>query len=309
MSFLDDGADLVTHQATGPGFGQPNPKFYKSGRKSRREARAPYNEDVRRAVSGQITGTLQSMRGLAGVGQRVVEVKEGIMGKEGRKGEEKVGQSEQKKDGGPPPGACRVWIPPPPPHFVIHGEDGRVVVVDSSKEPIDSRPAPERMPRLVRPERERKERKDKGTDNGKEQRNSNQGTSWKAKKGDDGSQSSWSQSQTSQQKPNQTAKANKPASNASSRKSKEKQLLPSDPDFFLSGALGFPARPQTVDSWEDDQGEETKSNYHAPTVESASDSPSTEQCTYMNGYGDNFKTDYNTNSGDYLVRLAGWMSP
>jgi hypothetical protein len=301
MSFFDDGADLVKHKTAAPGFGEHNSKYYKHRNKSKREPKVPFNEDVRRAVSGQIKGTLEGMRGLAGVGQRVVEVRQEdiVKGKE-EKGEKevrhdkksKVKQSEQKKDTGPPPGACRIYIPPPPPNFIIHGEAGRLIVVDSSKEPIDSRPPPELMPRLVMPEREpeaewkeAKHMKTAGSSKRGKERDDDH-TKRKDSKAPSSSQSSWNLSQASGQKPQQTPKiskaASKPRSNASSLKHKTASgvPLPSNPDFFMSGGL-FGTRAQSSDSWEDGQGTEIKSNYMAPTVESASDSPSTELCTYM----------------------------
>lgn len=301
MSFFDDGADMVKHKNASPGFGKHNPKYYKHRHKSKTEANIPFPEDVRKAVSGQIKGTLEGMRGLAGVGQRVVEVrKEDIVKRKER--DEKIGnevrddeklkakQSERKKEEGPPPGACRIYIPPPPPNFIIHGEGGHVIVVDSSRDPIDSRPLPELMPRLVMPEREhepelREVKHTKTNSSGKRgEEKDDYHMKRKDSKAPSSSHSSWSksQSQASGPKPQQTPKASKPASNASSRQPKTTSgmPLPSNPDFFMSGGL-FGTRAQSSDSWEDGQGTDIKSNYMAPTVESVSDSPSTELCKYM----------------------------
>jgi hypothetical protein len=282
MSFFDDGADLA-NKATGPGFGEPNHKFYRSRHRKRAHA-VPYNEDVRRAVSGQIKGTLEGMRGLAGVGQRIAHVKDVEMGKSGNETEQKIGRCREKKDRGPPPGAVRVWIPPPPPHYIIHGQDGRLVVVDSSKEPIDSRPPPELMPRLVRPESVQKEghRKLKPRENTHNEGNKRVGED-KKKRGS-GSQWSSSSSQTAQPKPHDTAKFKRSESKGRSSTTEEIPCLalPVDSNYFMTGGLGLSSPAQSADSWESDHHEETKSNYRAPTVEDASaDSLTTEQCTYM----------------------------
>jgi hypothetical protein len=107
-----------------PGFGPINSKFYRQRKRRDDDGRGPWNEDIQKAVAGDITHSLERMRGIGGI-----EVKKAHE----RGGERR--EKEKKKD--------TVTIPVPPRWgtFVIKSDDGRVIVVDEDGE-FDSGPRP-----------------------------------------------------------------------------------------------------------------------------------------------------------------------
>jgi hypothetical protein len=119
-SYIDDGADMVVPSRPAPGFGPINPKFYKQRKRHENEERGVWNDDIQKAVAGDIGRSLERMRGIGGV-----EVKRAD------RGERQV--KDKKKD--------TVTIPLPPKWgtIVIKADDGRVIVVDEDGE-FDSGP-------------------------------------------------------------------------------------------------------------------------------------------------------------------------
>jgi hypothetical protein len=119
-SYIDDGADMLVPSRRAPGFGPIDPKFYKQRKRRENEERGAWNDDVQKAVAGDIGRSLEKMRGIGGV-----EVKRT------HGGEARV--KDKKKD--------TVTIPLPPKWgtIVIKANDGRVVVVDEDGE-FDSGP-------------------------------------------------------------------------------------------------------------------------------------------------------------------------
>jgi hypothetical protein len=118
-SYIDDGADMLVPSRRAPGFGPINPKFYKQ-RKRRENVKGAWNDDIQKAVAGDIGRSLEKMRGIGGM-----EVKRT------HGGEARV--EDKKKD--------TVTIPLPPKWgtIVIKANDGRVIVVDENGE-FDSGP-------------------------------------------------------------------------------------------------------------------------------------------------------------------------
>lgn len=114
-SYIDDGLDLVPTDAAG--FGPVNPRFYKQP-KRRDSEDSVWNEDIARAISGDVHRSLAKMRGFAGV-----EVKRA----EASAKQEKE-RRERKK------GVVTVPAPLKWGTFVIKGDDGRVVVIDDRGE-------------------------------------------------------------------------------------------------------------------------------------------------------------------------------
>jgi hypothetical protein len=125
-SYIDDGADMRVPQRSAPGFGEVNTKFYKQ-RKQREEKDAIWNDDVQKAISGDIQRNLAKLRGLGGV--RVKRTDREHSGE----GKEKDEKKEEVKD------TVTIAIPPQWGTFVIKAEDGRVIIVGKDGE-FDSGP-------------------------------------------------------------------------------------------------------------------------------------------------------------------------
>jgi hypothetical protein len=119
-SYIDDGADMLVPSRRASGFGPINPKFYKQRKRRENEERGAWNDDIQKAVAGDIGRSLEKMRGIGGV-----EVKKT------HSGETRI--EDKKKD--------TVTIPLPPKWgtIVIKADDGRVIVVDEDGE-FDSGP-------------------------------------------------------------------------------------------------------------------------------------------------------------------------
>ncbi|KAJ4316612.1 hypothetical protein N0V94_005372 [Neodidymelliopsis sp. IMI 364377] len=117
-SYIDDGADLLVPDLSGPGFGKVNPKFHKR-RKCRDDSDAVWNETVARAVGGDIQRSLAHLRTLGRI-----DVRKDV------RSEEEV----KKRKGIVSVPAPLKWG-----NFVIKGDDGRVIVVDEEGE-FDSGP-------------------------------------------------------------------------------------------------------------------------------------------------------------------------
>ncbi|CAN9206140.1 unnamed protein product [Alternaria alternata] len=127
-SFIDDGADMQLPPGVAPGFGPIDTRFYKQ--KKRKEPRdgveAVWNDDVQKAISGDIQRNLEKIRGLGGL-----EVKR--TDRDGYQDKKPRDQEKAKKD--------TVTVPMPPQWgtFVIKADDGRIIVVDKDGE-FDSGP-------------------------------------------------------------------------------------------------------------------------------------------------------------------------
>jgi hypothetical protein len=114
-SYIDDGLDLLPSST--PGFGVVNARFYKH-KKRRDKDGGVWNDDVARAVGGDIHRSLAKMRGLAGV-----EVKRA-----------ETDSKEEKRRRDKRRGVVSVPAPLKWGTFVIKGDDGRVVVIDDRGE-------------------------------------------------------------------------------------------------------------------------------------------------------------------------------
>ncbi|KAI4650556.1 hypothetical protein J4E93_002912 [Alternaria ventricosa] len=127
-SFIDDGADMHLPPGAAPGFGQIDTRFYKQRKRTdpKHGAGTMWNEDMQKAISGDIQRNLEKIRGLGGLEAKKPDRNEGT-------NETSGGKREKKKD--------TVTIPMPPQWgtFVIKAEDGRVIVVDKDGE-FDSGP-------------------------------------------------------------------------------------------------------------------------------------------------------------------------
>ncbi|KAF2743499.1 hypothetical protein M011DRAFT_471259 [Sporormia fimetaria CBS 119925] len=290
-SYMDDGADLVRQKT--PGFGSVVSHYYEP--KQRHNQDVAYHPDVHRAVSRQITNTLASMRVLKDV--KVVE----------KKSEQEEKAETKEKGDEVLPGAVKMRLPRPPPNFIIRGSDGHVVVVDSADDDvIDSRPPPGLEGRL----------KDwvEGAENEKDKAEA---------KGDKKSGTKSQGQKQSQHQPQQKPKKGKGSSKEPSEKHKKqakkeekKEAEPEAllPDLFMSGGLGLPSPPPSVQLEKKGEGEnqaepepflpdlfmtgglgflspspsirsgkkasETKSNYCAPTVITAPGTPANGRLNY-----------------------------
>jgi hypothetical protein len=119
-SYIDDGADMIVPSRHAPGFGPINPKFYKQRKRRENEEKGAWNEDIQKAVVGDIGRSLEKMRGIGGV-----EVKKAGGGERRVKEEKKI--------------TVTVPLPQRWGTFVIKADDGRVIVVDEDGE-FDSGP-------------------------------------------------------------------------------------------------------------------------------------------------------------------------
>jgi hypothetical protein len=119
-SYIDDGADLLLPSRRAPGFGPINPKFYKQ-RKRKENENGLWNDDIQKAVAGDIARSLEKMRGIGGV-----EVK--------RPTGDRIDEREKKRKD-----TVTILLPRRWGTFVIKANDGRVIVVDEDGE-FDSGP-------------------------------------------------------------------------------------------------------------------------------------------------------------------------
>jgi hypothetical protein len=127
-SFIDDGVDMHRPPGADPGFGPIDTRFYKQKKRKepKDDAGMMWNDDVQRAITGDMQRNLGKIRGLGELEVKKAEYKDC--------GNEKVvGQEQMKKD--------TVTIPMPPQWgtFIIKANDGRVIVVDKDGE-FDSGP-------------------------------------------------------------------------------------------------------------------------------------------------------------------------
>lgn len=293
-SYFDDGADLLPPAATGPGFGATNPRFYDEAKSTTRPKN--YHKGMQRAVSGQIGNTLAAMKVLSQF--NVKQQSEKNEAEKERTGEtgETGGNGKSRKANEPPSGAVRIWLPSPLPTFVIHGKDGHVVVVDGDEDPIDSRPPPAltaAMETMEGSHREEANSSDKGwNDCSGDQQNQEQNWDSHDRPSESEEKRSWSQNHS----PNSLPKEASPPASVT--------------DFFISGGLpgSFPSPILSENSWKDDPAEETKSNYQAPAVEDAPETPQNER-EYLNGYDEPYETYCNANWGGIPVRVGSWAHP
>lgn len=119
-SYVDDGADMLLPSPHRPGFGAIDARFYKQRKRRDGERCRAWNEDIQRAVAGDIG---RSLEGLRGVGEVNVRREDGGR-EEGRRG--------RRKD------TVTVPLPRRWGTIVIKDGGGRVIVVDEEGE-FDSR--------------------------------------------------------------------------------------------------------------------------------------------------------------------------
>ncbi|KAF2626335.1 hypothetical protein BU25DRAFT_411741 [Macroventuria anomochaeta] len=120
-SYIDDGADLFL--PTTCGFGQVDPRFYRHKKRHEGAASGAWNDDIARAVGGDISHSLAKLRGVANL-----DVKR-----------PKTSSKEDKKRRQKRKGVVSVPAPLKWGTFVIKGDNGRVVVIDEKGE-FDSGP-------------------------------------------------------------------------------------------------------------------------------------------------------------------------
>jgi hypothetical protein len=125
-SYIDDGADMLLPSRRAPGFGPINPKFYKQ-RKRKENENGAWNDDIQKAVAGDIGQSLEKMRGIG-----ELEVK--------RPTKEKIDKHGKRKKNTVTIPLPRKWGT-----FVIKADDGRVIVVDEDGE-FDSGPQVQQQP-------------------------------------------------------------------------------------------------------------------------------------------------------------------
>jgi hypothetical protein len=115
-SFIDDGADMLPPPRAAPGFGRVDPRFYQQRKRRDEENRRVWNDDIQKAVAGDIRRSLDQMRSIG-----VMEVKR------------PHGRGKREKD--------TVTVPLPPwwGTFVIKADHGRIIVIDEDGE-FDSGP-------------------------------------------------------------------------------------------------------------------------------------------------------------------------
>ncbi|KAF1928358.1 uncharacterized protein M421DRAFT_5409 [Didymella exigua CBS 183.55] len=113
-SYIDDGLDLLPGST--PGFGRVDAKFYEAP-KRRGKGSGAWNDDIARAVGGDIHRSLARMKGVAGV-----QVKRSETSVRGEK------EHRERR------GVVSVPAPLKWGTFVIKGDDGRVVVIDDRGE-------------------------------------------------------------------------------------------------------------------------------------------------------------------------------
>ncbi|KAF2792702.1 hypothetical protein K505DRAFT_375869 [Melanomma pulvis-pyrius CBS 109.77] len=137
-SFFDDGADMLPRRAPGPGFGEINKSFFEASQRHKKVTKN--NLDIQRAVSGDINATMKKIRAVGEIRVRedpqVEKMKASEKEKARKEEEAKKAEEERKKQ------PVTFEIPYHFGTFVIHGEDGRVIVVDSDGE-YDSGPMPQ----------------------------------------------------------------------------------------------------------------------------------------------------------------------
>lgn len=116
-SYIDDGLDLLPTST--PGFGPINPRFYAHKKRQNKEGGdGAWNDDIARAVGGDIQASLSKLRNIS-----KVEVKR----PETDSREEKRRRDKRK-------GVVSVPAPLKWGTFVIKGDDGRVIVIDDRGE-------------------------------------------------------------------------------------------------------------------------------------------------------------------------------
>lgn len=137
-SFFDDGADMLPRRAPGPGFGEVNKSFYEVSQRRKKVTRDDLA--IQRAVSGDINTTMKKIRAVGEIRVREAPQVEKMKASEKEKArkEEEVKKAEEERKKQP----VSFEIPFHWGTFVIHGEDGRVIVVDSDGE-YDSGPMPQ----------------------------------------------------------------------------------------------------------------------------------------------------------------------
>ncbi|KAF1941036.1 hypothetical protein EJ02DRAFT_455475 [Clathrospora elynae] len=118
---------MLLPPGSAPGFGTIDPRFYKQKkRKEDKEGdKRVWNEDVQKAISGDIQRHLAKIRGLGGVEVKIGDHGEGMNG--------------AKREDGKMKDTVTIPLPPIWGTFVIKAEDGRVIIVDKDGE-YDSGP-------------------------------------------------------------------------------------------------------------------------------------------------------------------------
>lgn len=116
-SFIDDGADMLPPPRAAPGFGRVDPRFYGQRKRRDEEKREVWNDDIQKAVVGDIRRSLNQIRSIG-----VIEVKRSP----GR-------GKREKKD------TVTISLPPRWGTFVIKADHGRIIVIDEDGE-FDSGP-------------------------------------------------------------------------------------------------------------------------------------------------------------------------
>lgn len=135
-SFVDDGADMFPPSKHAPGFGDVDPRFYKQRKREEQEEQAAWNDDVEKAIAGDIQRSLERVKG---IGQLQIKKADDTM---------KKNKHEKRKD------MITVPLPLKWGTFIIKTDDGRVIIVDKDGEydsgPTVSNPTPNQHTRWVK---------------------------------------------------------------------------------------------------------------------------------------------------------------
>lgn len=126
-SYIDDGADMLDPNKHAPGFGRIDPRFYKQRKSKENEKCGPWNNDIQKAIAGDMQRNLDKMKGIGRL-----EVRRS----RGTEDEEKKDKHGRKKRD-----TLTIPLPPKWGTIIIKGDDGRVFLIDEDGEEFDSGPA------------------------------------------------------------------------------------------------------------------------------------------------------------------------
>ena len=143
VDFYDDGADLCppSREPGAPGFGMINPDFHKQARKKKHEKEFP--TQFQDAVTADIRETLRDIKHSTTVHLAPEVKRKRKPRKEEREGPQDIAAGER----------IQVPVSKKRVSFVVHGENGQVVIIDNEGAVMDSSPihqVPPPPPRRIR---------------------------------------------------------------------------------------------------------------------------------------------------------------
>lgn len=128
-SFIDDGADMLLPCHHRPGFGAIDARFYKNRKRREDETGGVWNEDIARAVGGDIGRNLGALREVGDI-----EVRRRDGDNDGGEDGSEDGKGKRRRREGKRKDTVTVPLPRRWGTIVIKDEGGRVVVVDEDGE-------------------------------------------------------------------------------------------------------------------------------------------------------------------------------